>query len=166
MAWWLELSDDTTLAAGFEPGTTFHPTFLYESLWNLALVVVLLQIDKRLTLRPPRLLAVYLLGYGVGRFWVEGLRIDRADHLAGLRWNQWVAIAAVVGATVYLLLTREGAEDQPGRDGHNDGTGTGATELDGPEFDHTDAVSHDASIDTNGRTSHLPGAGRDGQTTA
>ncbi len=168
LPWGLELSDDTTLAAGFDIGTTFHPTFLYESLWNLALVVVLLQIDKRLNLRPPRLLAVYLLGYGVGRFWVEGLRIDRADHLAGLRWNQWVAIAAVIGATVYLLLTREGADEQLGPHDHSpDGTGPGATELDTPEFDHTDAVSHDASIDTNGSTSHFPGAaGRDGQTTA
>jgi hypothetical protein len=46
------------------------------------------------------------LGYGVGRFWVEGLRIDRADDLAGLRWNQWVAIAMVVGGGIVLAMMR------------------------------------------------------------
>ena len=55
---------------------------------------LLLWIDKRFRLANGQLLAIYVLGYGIGRFWVEGLRIDEAHHLAGLRWNQWVALAA------------------------------------------------------------------------
>lgn len=51
-------------------------------------------------------MAVYVMGYGLGRFWIEGLRIDPADELAGLRWNQWVALAAIVGGAVWLYLTR------------------------------------------------------------
>lgn len=111
LPWALEVSDDKTIAAGYLPGTTFHPTFLYESLWNLALCGVLLWIDRRFRLRPPRLMGVYLLGYGVGRFWVEGLRIDPADDVAGLRWNQWVAAVVAVVALVYLVWSaRRGPE--------------------------------------------------------
>jgi hypothetical protein len=50
-------------------------------------------------------MAVYVMGYGIGRFWIEGLRIDPADEVAGLRWNQWVALAAIIGGAVALLLT-------------------------------------------------------------
>ena len=83
LPWALRVSDSTALAAGYPAGTTFHPTFLYESLWNLALCAVLLAIDRRWKVRPPRLMMMYLFGYGVGRFWVEGLRIDPADHIGG-----------------------------------------------------------------------------------
>ncbi|MET0579290.1 MAG: prolipoprotein diacylglyceryl transferase, partial [Ilumatobacteraceae bacterium] len=89
----------------YPPGTVFHPTFLYESLWNFALCGVLILIDRRYRPAGGRLMAMYVLGYGVGRFWVEGLRIDEADHLGGLRWNQWVAVACIVGGGLYLLAT-------------------------------------------------------------
>jgi prolipoprotein diacylglyceryl transferase len=83
--------------------TVFHPTFLYESLSNLLLAGVLLWIDRKYRVRPGRLLAAYVVGYGVIRFFVEGMRIDEAHHVGGLRWNQWVALAAVVAAGAYLL---------------------------------------------------------------
>ena len=105
LPWALEIDDDH-LVNGYASGTTFHPTFLYESLWNLLLVVVLLRVDVRYRLGPGRLLGVYAIGYGLGRLWVEGLRIDRATELGGLRWNQWVAIALVIGGAVYLWATR------------------------------------------------------------
>ena len=87
------------------PGT-FHPTFLYESLCTLALAGLLLTIDRRRNLRPGHLVALYIIGYGVIRFFVEGMRIDEAHHVGGLRWNQWVALAAVIGGGIYLLATR------------------------------------------------------------
>lgn len=108
LPWALRVSDATAIAAGFPAGTTFHPTFLYESLWNLALCAALLIIDRRWKTRPPRLMMMYLFGYGVGRFWIEGLRIDPADHLGGLRWNQWVALGVTVVAGAYLLATARG----------------------------------------------------------
>ncbi|CAN5557522.1 prolipoprotein diacylglyceryl transferase [soil metagenome] len=103
LPWALEI-DDKHLPAGYESGTTFHPTFLYEALWNLSLVGVLLLIDRRMKLRPGRLLAVYVVGYAIGRFWIEGLRIDPARAGGGWRLNQWVAVAAVVIAGGYLLI--------------------------------------------------------------
>ena len=103
--WALEIDDDH-LPSGYPSGTTFHPTFLYESLWNLALCALLLWVDRRLRLGPGRLFAVYLIGYGAGRFWIEGLRIDPASEVAGLRWNQWVAVAAIAAGVIWLLATR------------------------------------------------------------
>lgn len=105
LPWGLKIDADHQ-PAGDRAGTTYHPAFLYESLWNLALCAVLLWIHRRFRLAPGRLLAVYVVGYGLGRFWIEGLRIDRAHQVAGMRWNQWVALAAIVGGAIYLLLTR------------------------------------------------------------
>ena len=107
LPWALEVDDQTALDAGYPPGTTFHPTFLYESLCNFALCGLLLWIDKRFNPAGGRLFAMYVLGYGIIRFWVEGLRIDPADELGGLRWNQWVALACVVGGGLYLIATRD-----------------------------------------------------------
>lgn len=106
LPWALEVSATKAASAGYPPGTTFHPTFLYESLWNLALAGALIAIERRFSLRPGRLFALYVLGYGVGRFWVESLRIDAASELAGLRLNQWMAVGIVVASAAFLLADR------------------------------------------------------------
>lgn len=107
LPWGLEI-DDAHTPVGFASDTTFHPTFLYEALWNLGLVALLLWIDRKFRLGPGRLFAVYVTGYGIGRYWIEGLRIDPVElnDVAGLRWNQWVALAAIVGGAAYLFATR------------------------------------------------------------
>lgn len=101
---WALRIDTANLPAGYAPGTTFHPTFLYESLWNFALCIVLLRIDRKFKLRPGRLFAMYVVGYATGRFWIEGLRIDPAHTADGLRLNQWVALIVGAIAALYLLL--------------------------------------------------------------
>ena len=107
LPWALEVDPDKAVAAGYPPDTLFHPTFLYESLWNLVLAVVLIVLGRRLMVsRPARLLAVYTIGYGIGRFWVEGLRIDPTKEGGGLRLNQWMAIALIVGGVAYLVYCR------------------------------------------------------------
>ena len=66
-------------------------------------------LDRRWSIARGGLLAVYVAGYGVGRFWVEGLRIDRANEWGGLRLNQWVALAAILLAVAYLVwVARQG----------------------------------------------------------
>jgi prolipoprotein diacylglyceryl transferase len=106
LPWALEV-DPEHLPDGYAVGTTFHPTFLYESLWNLGLCGLLLVLDKRVRMGPGALMGLYIAGYGVGRFWVEGLRIDPADEIAGLRFNQWMALAFVaVGIGLFLALRR------------------------------------------------------------
>jgi len=110
LPWGLEIDADR-LPNGYAPGTLFHPTFLYESLANFALVGILLLIDKRFRVRGGHLMAMYIMGYGAIRFFVEGLRIDEAHHVAGLRWNQWVALAGIVGGGIYLLISNRRAEE-------------------------------------------------------
>ena len=108
LPWALEVSSRTAEKAGYPTGTTFHPTFLYESIACLVLCVVLLQIDKRHATRPPRLFYMYVIGYCVVRFFVEGLRIDPAHSAGGLRLNQWVSIVCTI--TAALLLIRRGQQ--------------------------------------------------------
>jgi prolipoprotein diacylglyceryl transferase len=135
LPWALEI-DEAHTPAGYAADTTFHPTFLYESLWNLGLVVLLLWIDRRFRLGPGRLFAVYVMGYGVGRFWIEGLRIDavQLSDVAGLRWNQWVALAAIVGGGLYLVATR-GRRWPETPTTTNDPLDDGAAVTDGPVDD-------------------------------
>jgi len=104
LPWALKI-DAEHMPDGYAPGTLFHPTFLYEALWNLALAALLVVLGRRMmNSRPGRLMALYVGGYGLGRFWVEGLRIDPAKSGGGLRLNQWVAIAMMAGCLVYLLI--------------------------------------------------------------
>lgn len=88
---------------GHPAGTTFHPTFLYEGLWNLALAGLIVVLGRRIVLRPGKWFAVYVMGYGLGRLWVESLRIDFASEILGLRVNTWISLLAIVGGAVWLL---------------------------------------------------------------
>ena len=106
LPWALRIDDQHLVQNGvtYASGTTFHPTFLYEVLWNLGLCVLLLWIDRRFRLRPGRLMFLYVIGYFSGRFWIEGLRIDDANSGGGLRLNQWVSIVAVAAAAAILVV--------------------------------------------------------------
>ncbi|MEI8322157.1 MAG: prolipoprotein diacylglyceryl transferase, partial [Actinomycetes bacterium] len=103
LPWALQISADKTLSAGFPVGTTFHPTFLYESLGCALLCWVLLLVDKKVPLRPGRLFFVYSAGYTLMRFFIEGLRIDEAHHVGGLRLNQWVSLTVFVISIGFLV---------------------------------------------------------------
>ncbi|RRS01898.1 prolipoprotein diacylglyceryl transferase [Glycomyces terrestris] len=105
-AWWAVAIDVDHRVAGFETYATFHPTFLYELLWNLGVALVLWLADRRFKFGAGRAVALFVVLYWTGRFWIEGLRIDPAQAWAGLRLNQWVSIAVVVLAVAYLLLVR------------------------------------------------------------
>ncbi|GGS90621.1 prolipoprotein diacylglyceryl transferase 2 [Nonomuraea spiralis] len=108
LPWGLEIDQ----AHGGVPGTLYHPAFLYESLWDVALGFALILAGRRFTLRHGRLFALYVAGYTLGRFWIEGLRIDPVggvDHavtLLGLRINQWTSIVLFAGALVHLWVNR------------------------------------------------------------
>ncbi len=112
LPWGLEIDKDHRFAIPAEyqdvdAFPTFHPTFLYESLWNLALVGALLLIDRRGWWPRGRLIAGYLIGYGLGRLWIESVRIDTATEVAGLRVNIWMSIALLVGGAVVLAWPRQ-----------------------------------------------------------
>lgn len=77
---------------------TFHPTFLYEALWNLALAVILVRIERRRPLRAGQLFTLYVGGYALGRLWVEALRADAASEIAGVRVNIWMSVIVLLAA--------------------------------------------------------------------
>ncbi len=87
----------------FATSTTFHPTFLYEGLWNLGLAGLIVWASGRLVLKRGRWLAVYVVGYGLGRLWVESLRSDAANTILGLRVNIWTSLLAIVGGLLWLF---------------------------------------------------------------
>jgi prolipoprotein diacylglyceryl transferase len=104
LPWGLEI-DPAHRPAGYLNVATFHPTFLYEALWNLALAGGLVLWERHHpNSRPGRLFAFYVAGYAVGRAWVEALRIDPAAHLFGVRWNIWMSFIAFVGAVGWLVF--------------------------------------------------------------
>lgn len=99
LPWGLQI-DNAHLPTGYAPGTLFHPTFLYELLWNLAVAAFLVFIERRRRLAPGQLFALYVLGYTLGRVWIEMLRIDDAELVFGVRLNVWVSLLVGIGALV------------------------------------------------------------------
>jgi prolipoprotein diacylglyceryl transferase len=86
--------------------TTYHPTFLYESLWNLGVAAVCLWADRRFRLGRGRVFALYVALYCLGRAWIEALRIDEAHRFFGLRLNDYVSLAIGLAALLYLVVRR------------------------------------------------------------
>lgn len=115
LPWALEVSDDTAIAAGHAAGTTFHPTFLYESLWCLAGFALLIWADRRFRLGHGRVLALYVMVYTLGRGWIETLRIDSVElsDVGGLRFNVWTSIVLFVLAAAYFVWS---SVRHPGRE--------------------------------------------------
>ena len=100
--WGLEI-DLEHRVTGYETHPTFHPTFLYELIYDLGMVGVLLLIDWRFRIRAPGLFALYVSFYTFGRFFEELLRIDPAHQFAGLRLNAWVSVVLFVLSTAFFI---------------------------------------------------------------
>jgi prolipoprotein diacylglyceryl transferase len=100
---------------GYAQFATFHPTFLYEALWNLAAIGVIVWADRRFRLGHGRVFALYVMAYTAGRGWIESLRIDdiELNDVLGLRWGVWMSILLFVAAAVYFLVS---ARLRPGRE--------------------------------------------------
>ena len=97
--------------------TTFHPTFLYEFIWDIVGVMVLLLVDRYFRIRRPALFALYVSWYCFGRFFEELLRIDPAHKYLGLRLNGYVSIVVFVLSTGFFIwwqfIRKEDPEDRP-----------------------------------------------------
>jgi prolipoprotein diacylglyceryl transferase len=104
LPWGLEI-DFAHRPPGYGDETTFHPTFLYESLWCLLAFALVVWADRRWRLGHGRVLALYVMAYTVGRGLIETLRIDdvQLDDVLGLRLNVWTSIVLFVLATAYFV---------------------------------------------------------------
>ncbi|WP_129787541.1 prolipoprotein diacylglyceryl transferase [Promicromonospora panici] len=166
------LVSNPATGVAYPEGTLFHPTFLYELLWNLAMAGVLLFLDRRFKLGHARVFWAYVLLYTLGRVWIEMLRIDDAELVLGLRLNVWTSILLGLAALVVSIVlarkfpTREESvllrprdddpsagpeaepEPDPEPDPASEETGTAAAE---PEEKKTAAVE-ESDADTSART--------------
>jgi prolipoprotein diacylglyceryl transferase len=109
LPWGLQIdADNPNFPAGVAADTLFHPTFLYESLWNLAGVVILLALDRKFSFRRSRLFWLYAMYYTLGRVWIEAMRIDDAEQISlfGIttRLNVWTSIFVFLAALVTFIL--------------------------------------------------------------
>jgi len=139
LPWGLEIeSTNAAYPVGLAEGTLFHPTFLYEMIWNVVGIVFLLTMERQYRLvkrtffgvtvpffpvgdKQPRLQwgkvwALYMIWYGIGRAWFESIRIDPSEVFLGIRSNVWGAIVAIVlGIVLFVVQSRRhpGAEPSP-----------------------------------------------------
>ena len=122
LPWGLEI-DPAHRPPRYASSATFHPTFLYESLWNLVVVGIVLAVEKRVRLGKGRLFAVYVAAYTFGRFWIELLRIDPAHKILGLRVNEWTSVVVFVVAMAFVVTGIEGGEAEavPSEEGPPEG---------------------------------------------
>ena len=94
-------------------GTLFHPTFLYEMIWNLIGAAIIAYIGSKAMkkLKAGSLFAVYIMWYTLGRTWIESLRIDYAHEFLGVRINVWVSMAVfVLGAVSFIVVQQMGKD--------------------------------------------------------
>lgn len=91
---------------GFADVATFHPTFLYEMLWNLAGAAVLIWVGRRFRIAPPGLFCLYVAIYSAGRLIWEQLRVDPSAHFLGQRVNFYVALLLLLGAACAFVWTQ------------------------------------------------------------
>lgn len=151
LPWGLEIeATNAAFPVGLPPETLFHPTFAYEIVWNVLGAVLLLWLDRKRDVQWGRLIALYLIWYGIGRSVFETIRLDPSELLLGIRVNVWMAFLAIaIGVVVWVVQTRRhpGLEPTPWLPGREPGAEEGVdssryTEL--PETRTQDDAEHAA----------------------
>ena len=102
LPWAVEIDPEHRVAE-YPQEDTFHPTFLYELLYDVFMVGVLLLLDRRFRFRPPALFALYVAVYTFGRTFEELLRVDPAHEFFGLRLNAWVSMGLFVLSAAFFV---------------------------------------------------------------
>jgi len=131
LPWGLEI-DGAHRPVGYEHYATFHPTFLYESLWCLLVFAILLFVESRFVLKRGQVFALYIALYTFGRIWFEALRIDDATKIfGGIRFNLLLSIVLCIFGTLWFVwLGRR--PDPPAPADPEIGSGKSPIEMDAP----------------------------------
>nr|WP_255513622.1 prolipoprotein diacylglyceryl transferase [Homoserinibacter sp. GY 40078] len=120
LPWGLEIDrPNAAIPDGLGDDVLFHPTFLYELIWNLVgfvLIIVITEqfrrvpgktlpvLERRASWQWGKVLGLYLVWYGVGRTWFESIRLDPSETFLGVRSNVWAALAAIVLGLVIIIV--------------------------------------------------------------
>jgi prolipoprotein diacylglyceryl transferase len=153
LPWGLQIdSGNKAIPVGLPENTLFQPLFLYEIIWNVIGIVVILWLERKFRLRWGKAFAVYLIWYGLGRSYLESIRIDPSEfNFLGLQSNIWAAFAAVVlGIVLFIVQSRrhpglEPSVYRPGREWVRKNA-----EVDSDDTDSDDEVSGDDAAAPNG----------------
>lgn len=115
LPWGLEIdSTNRAYPSGLPEGLLFHPTFLYELIWNVVGALALIWLASKLKLQWGKVFALYLIIYSSGRVWIESIRIDPSEIILGLRVNVWSALIGIaVGLIIFLVQTRRHPGNEP-----------------------------------------------------
>ncbi|GAA3051947.1 MULTISPECIES: prolipoprotein diacylglyceryl transferase [Actinomycetes] len=163
----VELEHRVPQVSHMSESTLFHPTFLYESVWNLLGVALLLVLYRRFQVKQGLLAWTYVAYYTLGRFWIESLRIDELDkstqfiNIFGLDWrlNMWASVLTFLVAVVmlYVLWSKRprtaeqlAEEQEVFRAGHGpraEGTDAGEAELDEAETALDEVEADESELD-------------------
>jgi prolipoprotein diacylglyceryl transferase len=109
---WALKIDEGHRPARYLTEQTFHPTFLYESLWCLAIVAVIFWAERRFRFRKGQAFALYVAMYTLGRAYFEWLRVDPASEIFGIRFNLLLSAALCVGASVWFVVLSRRPESE------------------------------------------------------
>ncbi|MEU6081926.1 prolipoprotein diacylglyceryl transferase [Streptomyces sp. NPDC047108] len=160
LPWALKIDGDP--ASGRVAGT-YHPTFLYESLWCIGVALLVIWADRRFQLGHGRAFALYVAGYTVGRGWIEYMRIDEAHHILGVRLNVWTSVLVFLAAIAYMIIS---SNRRPGREAvvepAAEAARAEAEKKKGEEPDSASDADATASGAVDGEAESTPGDGGDG----
>lgn len=110
---WAIIIDPSRRPEGYEQYETFHPTFAYEALWNLLIVVpVILWLERGGRLAKGGSWGVYVVGYASIRFITELIRTDTTFRFLGISRNGWVSVAAILGGAAWIWYAQRRAEQR------------------------------------------------------
>ena len=113
LPWGLEIDPAHQPAGSLSTHTlTYQPTFLYESIWDVCVALIVIWADRRWKFTRGRAFALYVVLYTFGRFWTESLRIDQTHKFLGLRLNDWTSILVFCAAVAYFVVRRPTSDDE------------------------------------------------------
>ena len=158
LPWGLEIDRDLRPEGALDQ-PTFHPTFLYEFLWDFGVAGLVIYLDRRLRLGFGRAFALYVMAYTLGRGWIEYLRIDTANQFFGVRLNVWTCVIVFTAAAAYFVVVGrrhpgretdvEPVPDDEDPDSVSDEDGETATDKDAEDGrDGSDASTQTSSADS------------------
>jgi prolipoprotein diacylglyceryl transferase len=113
LPWGLEIGP-AFRPAGYARYSTFHPTFLYELIFDLLLAAFLVWLGHHRDIKPPGLFALYVTGYSAFRIFEESLRVDPSEHFFGLRLNTYVASVLTIVGIAWFVRTQLRSRDVTG----------------------------------------------------
>ncbi|WIB58776.1 prolipoprotein diacylglyceryl transferase [Curtobacterium sp. MCLR17_007] len=115
LPWGLQIeSSNAAYPTGLPEGTLFHPTFLYEIIWNVVGFAVIMLIDRKFQLQWGRVLSLYLIWYGIGRSVLESIRVDTSETFFGIRTNVWASFAAIIiGLVIFYVQSKRHTGKEP-----------------------------------------------------